>query len=570
MNSNIQIETTKSDVWYPLVKKIVLITGIFAFVLSILMIANYIQTTSIEPLNNQALNQLMLQLQKEPDNQALKDQIRALDLLARKAYFTNQWQIRMGGFLLFTALVIVLLSLKFLNARKNKFPDLDATPEPNMSWEEKILARKSITYSGITIFVLALIAGLLTQTNLTSSDAGADPVSAGPSIDEIRQNWNGFRGLNGLGIAYQEDIPTSWNGETGENIIWKKELSKPGYNSPIIWGNKLFLSAADKTSQEVHCYDTEKGDLLWKKELNNIPGTPAKKPKVTKDTGYAAPTMTTDGEKVYVMYATGDIAALDFNGEQIWAKNLGVPKNHYGHASSLILYNKLLLVQFDHNKGQYLITLRTTNGDEVYKKERTEVVISWASPILINVDDQDEVVLNSSPFVVSYDPSNGQELWRVDCMYGEVGPSLAFAGGIVFAVNDMAILAAIEPGETPQILWEYDEDLSEASSPVATDEFLFLATGFGPVSCFDIKTGEQYWMNEFDDGFYSSPIVVGDLVYLIDKAGITHIFKADKKFELVSQPVLGEKVVATPAFMPGRIYIRGAKHLYCIGNADAG
>jgi outer membrane protein assembly factor BamB len=568
MNSENQNQKNHQEIWYPLLRKIILITGVFALILSILMIANYIQTTSIEPLNNQALNQLMLQLQKDPDNQALKEQIRALDLLARKAYFTNKWQIRTGGFLLFTSIIIMLLSLKFLNARKTKFPDLVTSQAPNMTWEEKILARKSIVYSGITLFVLALLSGLLTQSNISADSTDDGQVTTSLSVDQIRQNWIGFRGPNGLGIAYHEDIPTQWDGKTGENILWKLELPNPGFNSPIIWEDKLFLSAANKKTQEVYCIDRESGEIIWKAELNSIPGTPDKKPKVTKDTGYAAPTMTTDGKNIFVLFATGDIAALDFSGQQVWAKNLGVPDNHYGHSSSLILYQNMILVQYDHNKGQYLIALRSTNGDQVYKTERIDVQISWASPILIDMGDRTEVVLNSSPFVVSYDPQNGQELWRIDCMYGEVGPSPAFANQTVFAVNDMAIFAAITPGSEPEIIWEYDEDLSEASSPVASEDLVFLATGFGPVSCFDVKTGEQYWMHEFDEGFYSSPIIVGNLVYLIDKKGITHIFKADKQFELVGQPELGEEAVAIPAFMPGRIYIRGEKHLYCIGKKN--
>jgi outer membrane protein assembly factor BamB len=568
MNSENLAQPKNHEIWFPLLRKVVIITGVFAVIMSILMIANYIQTTSIEPLNNQALNQLMLKLQKDPDNQALKEQIRALDLLARKAYFTNKWQIRTGSFILFTAIIIMIVSLKLLNARKTKFPDLATTPSPNMSWEEKILARKSIMYSGIGLFILALLSGLLTQSQMTALGSDGSQSSGGISMEQIRQNWNGFRGPGGLGVAYQEDVPTQWDGISGENILWKLELPKPGYNSPIVWESKLFLSGADKTGQEVYCVDTETGNIVWKKELNNVAGTPAKKPKVTKDTGYAAPTMTTDGKNVYVLFATGDIAALDFDGNEVWSKNLGVPDNHYGHSSSLILYQNMLLIQYDHNDGQYLIALRSSNGDQVYKTERSEVQISWASPILIDNGDQPEIVLNSSPFVVSYNPLNGQELWRVDCMYGEVGPSPAYSNQTVFAVNDMAILAAITPGAEPKIIWEYDEDLSEASSPVAAGDLLFLATGFGPVSCFDVKTGEQYWMHEFDEGFYSSPIVANNLVYLIDKKGVTHIFKADKQFELVGQPELGEKAVTIPAFMPGRIYIRGNKHLYCIGNKN--
>ena len=568
MSSEIQIKNHKKETLYPLIRKIILVIGIFAFILSILMVANYVQTQSIEPLNNQALNQLMLQLQKEPENAVLKEQIRALDLLARKAYFTNQWQIRTGGFLLFTAIIIILLSLKFLNARKTNFPELETNPAPNMSWEEKILARKSITYSGIVIFVLALLTSILSESDLSLSDHESGQATNFPSKEEIRQNWNGFRGPNGLGVAYQEEVPTDWDGATGKNIIWKTSLEKPGFNSPIIWGNNLFLASADKSGQEVYCLDTESGELIWKKELNDVPGSPEKKPKVTKDTGYAAPTMTTNGQNVYVLFATGDIIALDFEGKQIWEKNLGVPDNHYGHSSSLILHENLLLIQYDHNDNRQLIALRSVNGDQVYSTPRPDVQISWASPVIIDTDERTEIILNSSPLVISYDPLSGKELWRIDCMYGEVGPSPAYSDQLVFAVNDLAILAAIKPGDEPEIVWEYDEDLSEASSPVATSDFLFLASGVGTVSCFDTKTGEQYWLHEFDHGFYSSPILVGDLVYLMDKKGVTHIFKADRQFELIGEPALGEDAVTIPAFMPGRIYIRGDKNLFCIGNKN--
>ena len=568
MNSEIKIINTKSETWFPLVRKVLLIAGAFAVILSILMIANYIQTRSIDPLKNQALTQLMLQLQKEPDNEVLKEQIRALDLLARKAYFTNQWQIRTGGFLLFAAIIVIISSLKYLNSNKTKYPALESNPAPNMSWEEKIMARKSITYSGLAIFVIALLASILSESDISTSYSSIDQAPRFPSQEEIRQNWNGFRGPNGLGIAYQEEIPTEWDGALGKNILWKTALPKPGFNSPIIWGKKIFLSAADKSGQEVYCIDTESGNVIWKTELNNVPGTPEKKPKVSDDTGYSAPTMTTDGKNVFVLYATGDIAGLDFEGNVVWDKNLGVPDNHYGHSSSLILYDNLLLIQYDNNDTQQLIALKSSNGDQVYRTMRSDVQISWASPILINRNDRTEIVLNSSPLVMAYDPLNGQELWRVDCMYGEVGPSPAYSDNIVFAVNDLAILAAIKPDDDPAIIWEYDEDLPEASSPVATSDFLFVASGIGTVSCFDTKTGEQYWLHEFDNGFFSSPIVVGDRVYLMDNKGVTHIFNANREFELIGEPALGENAVTIPAFMPGRIYIRGDENLYCIGSGN--
>jgi len=549
---------------YSLARKIVLITAIFALVLSVLMIANYIQTKSIEPLKSEVLTKLMLDLQKDPDNEALKDQIRALDLLARKAYFTNQWQIRTGGFLLFTSLVILILALKFLNSKKSNFPDLDAESHPDMTWDEKIIARKSIIYSGLGIIILALISSLLTVSGL--KETSPDDLVL-PSVEELRQNWPSFRGESGQGIAYQENVPTNWDGPSGKNILWKLAILKPGFNSPIVWGDRLFLAGADKDGQEVYCVDTNSGEIIWKAELNDIAGSPEKKPKVTKDTGYAAPTMTTDGQRIYAIFATGDMACLDFEGRRLWVKNLGVPDNHYGHASSLIRYENLLLVQYDHNKSMQLLALNIANGNQVYKTIRDDQ-ISWSSPMLINDGDQAQVILSTNPNVISYDPSNGQELWRVDCMYGEVAPSPAYADQMVFAVNEFAMLAAIKLGDKPAIAWEYDEELSEVSSPVAVPGFLFMASSFGTVSCFNSENGEQYWIHEFDKGFYSSPIVVGDLVYLMDMSGTTHIFKVSKEFEPVNEAALGEEAMTIPAFMPGRIYIRAAENLYCIGSND--
>ena len=244
--------------------------------------------------------------------------------------------------------------------------------------------------------------------------------------------------------------------------------------------------------------------LSGRQELNDIPGTPAKRPKVTDDTGYAAPTMTTDGTRVYVIFATGDVACLDFSGQRIWVKNIGVPDNHYGHSSSLILYQNLLLIQYDHNEAKNLIALQKTTGDQVYNTVRNDQ-ISWSSPVLIDTGERTEVILNANPHVTAYDPASGKELWRVDCMYGEVAPSPAYTDEMVFAVNEFAILAAIKLGEKPVMAWEYDEELSEVSSPVANSDILILATSSGVVSCFEPKSGALFWTQEFDDGFYSSP-----------------------------------------------------------------
>jgi len=558
-------ETQKSTMYYFLAKRLIVIVGIFAAIISILMIANYAQTQSIDPLNSKAINALMMQLQNDPDNKELKDQIRALDLLARKAYFTNQWQIRTGSYLLFTSVVLVLLLLKYVSTFKEKYAHLYQEVQNEDSWESRLLARKYVVYSGLGLFILALITGIVSR-NLFTSDSSMETANYA-SEEEFKQNWPGFRGPQGIGIAADGKYPTFWDGETGENIAWKIPLKVSGYNSPIIWNNQLFMSAANKKIQKVICIDASSGSILWETELNQIPGTPTKRPRVTKDTGYAASTMTTDGYFVYVIFATGDIACLDFNGKEIWSRNLGIPDNHYGHSSSLITYRNLLLVQYDHNESKQLFALNTQTGQEVYRIIR-DVLISWASPILVNTGDRSELILNSNPDVISYNPENGKELWRVECMDAEVGPSPAYNRGMVYVVNEFARLAAISLDGKPEISWEYEDDLSEVSSPLATDEYLFVATSFGPVSCFDNKSGEVLWIQEFDDGFYSSPILAGGNVYLMDVQGVMHIFKPGNEFNLVNDARLGEKAMTIPAFYDGRIFIRGRKHLFCIAEPD--
>ncbi len=547
-------------------KRVVIVSFIFAALLSVLLIANTIQMKTVDPLNSPALTQLMKQLQKSPDDQALKEQIRALDLLARKAYFTYQWQIRTGTLMLFVSVLVLLISLKTLSSMRRQLPDFESETDSERTWMDQVLSRKSLVIGAVTLFALAFLGGALSESAL--KDLEKDPAKQGSfaSREELAENWPVFRGPNGLGVATMTSAPTEWDGESGENIVWKVEVPKPGFNSPIIWKEKLFLSGADEDLQQVYCYDTDSGDLLWTTDITNVPGTLSESPSVSDDTGYAAPTMATDGQRVFAIFATGDLACLDMSGNILWSKNLGLPDNHYGHSSSLITFEDLLIVQYDHNDSQQLYAFNTFNGNLVYETPRPDVQISWASPVLIDFENQVQVVINSNPFVMGYDPKTGQELWRVECMSGEGAPSSAFAEGRVFAVNEFALLAGIQLEPAPSMIWEYEDELSEVSSPIATSDLLIMASSYGSISCLDAKTGELIWDQEFDDGFYSSLILVGDVVYAMDLSGVMHMFKMDKVYSELGSAELGEDAMTTPVFMHERIYIRGTEHLFCIGS----
>jgi outer membrane protein assembly factor BamB len=228
------------------------------------------------------------------------------------------------------------------------------------------------------------------------------------------------------------------------------------------------------------------------------------------------------------------------------------------------MYRDLLIVQYDQSGNTNVIAFAGKTGDQVWKTSR-DVKITWASPILVNTGKQMEVMLVAEPFVISYNPATGKELWRFNCISGEVGPSLAYADGVVYSVNDYSKLAAVQIGTSPQLLWESDEYLSDIPSPVATSKYVFLPTSYGMMLCYDAKTGEKYWEKDFGTPTYASTMLVDGNVWQMDKKGIMHIFKADKTYTSVSEPALGEGSVCTPAFAGGKIIIRGDKNLYCIG-----
>jgi outer membrane protein assembly factor BamB len=382
--------------------------------------------------------------------------------------------------------------------------------------------------------------------------------------EDFRKNQAVFRGYMGLGISYHRNIPVNWDGPSGQHIRWKVAFSKPGFNSPVIWGDRIFISGGDNTSRVVACYNRNTGRLLWEKEVKDIPGSPATMPKVTDDTGLAAPTMAVDGKRVYAIFATGDIIAFDMDGNRVWARNLGVPNNHYGHSSSLQVWENKLVVQYDTNTKGRMLALDTSTGNTIWDVDRP-VHVSWSSPALIEVDGKIQVVTSADPYVAGYDLETGAEMWKVAAMMGEVAPSVAYDDGLVFATNEYARLVALKPEPGSEFIWERDEYLAEVASPVAYNGLLYLATSYGVLVCYDAKTGEKYWEKEFNKGFWSSPEIADGKLYIVDEGGVTHILKADRTGTVIAEPALGERVFALPVFADGALYLRGERDLYCIG-----
>jgi outer membrane protein assembly factor BamB len=339
-------------------------------------------------------------------------------------------------------------------------------------------------------------------------------------------------------------------------------------SSPIVWKDRVFLTGANDESRDVYCLNAENGMPIWTHPVSDLPGAPenGELPRVLDSTGYAAPTMTTNGRLVAAVFATGELVCLNMNGERVWAKHLGMPDNHYGHSSSLICNDELLFVQYDQKENAKLYAFKMANGDPVWQADRDQ--LSWSSPILIHKNGRSELVLTDSKSVASYDSATGERYWRVECLDGEVASSAAFAGGYIFVANEGAAASAIDISnheEEPSIVWQWDESLPDAASPLVSKDLVLLPTAFGVVSCLAAKTGEVLWEQEFDRGFTSSPVSIDDRVYLTDLAGNTQIFRLSDQFELLGESSIGEPVYATPAIVGSRVYIRGLYHLVCVG-----
>ncbi|MCK5067707.1 MAG: PQQ-binding-like beta-propeller repeat protein [Bacteroidales bacterium] len=604
-----------------LAHRVALISGIFCGVVALLLILNFWHMKQHEPLESKTIEVLVERLSSEPGNEELKEEIRSFDLLARKAYFTSRWQVKTGTWLLLFGGIVMAASLKV-------YTDLRARIEaPEKVTEELLRARANSQYwlmvAGGLILGFSLVAGYLSNDYLKEYQAmgvveeteqpqdgievikvfpaqeSADTLGSDSAIeqegasgaeaiegagdetetatqpvavqttsrfnrDDFKTNQATFRGYMGQGVSYHKNIPEKWNGSTGENIKWKVAFSKPGYNTPVIWDDKLFISGGDAASRVVACYNRNNGQLLWEKEVTGIPGSPAAMPRVTDDTGLAAPTMAVDGNRVYAIFATGDVVAFDLQGNKIWGRNLGVPNNHYGHSSSLQVWENKLVVQYDTNTRGRMLALNTANGETLWDVERP-VHISWASPALIEVNGKIQVITTADPYVSGHDLETGAEIWKVEAMMGEVGPSVAYEDGLVYATNEYARLVAVEPKPGAEFTWEDDEYLSEAASPVAYNGLLYLATSYGVLVCYDALTGEKQWEKEYNEGFYSSPMIADGKLYIIDLDGVTHIIKADRSGTVVADPELGEGGFALPVFADGVIYLRGMEHLYCVG-----
>jgi len=560
------------------------VSGAFCLIVLALLIVSHFREKAFNPLDHPRMIELKQKLATNSIDEAVKKEIRALDVNLRESQQRRIAFDHWGGILLFGGVVVFLVSIKPATVRKKLPKPVKPTPETD-AIEKRRTAGFLIALGAIGTLAAAILAGrngtFLVKPAVAGGKPAESPAAAAkpvapdfPSLAEIKTNWPRFRGAYGAGIAAYTNIPTAWNGTNGQNILWKAEVPLYSPGSPVIWGDKIFLSGASSNSRAIFAYDLN-GQLLWTGKVDPQRAS-AEAPKVMEDTGGFGPsTPFTDGRRVYAIYANGDVAAFDFSGKQVWARNIGPFDNTYGHASSLEMFENRLIIQADQgasatdNKSKILARDAAT-GQTLWETAPRPVPNSWATPIVVNDGKRNLLIANGAPWVMAYNPADGAEIWRAKAMGGEVLPSPVYSDGLVFVAVETVKARAIKVDGTgditaSNIVWTAEEGLPDITGPLCDGPRVYLINSSGTMTCYGAKDGKKLWEHDLDVTFKACATLVGDLIYLIGDNGNSLVLKTGDEYKEIARSGLGEEVLSTPAVMDSRLLVRGRKNLFCIG-----
>lgn len=573
------------------------VAGVFSLIVAILLIANNVSVTRLDPVHSPALAKLVEQLKASPRDAAIREEIRELDLLSRQAFFTSQRFTHVGVALLVGGLAVMVICFKTLNAYRAAPPYPDSSDPKQDLIATALWARKSVTVIGLVLVGFALVLALpwkspldappkegLATAEPTPRALPAEPASAAPAapatttatpptattptatwpaLEEQLAQWPGFRGAGG-GLAQAGNVPTTWEAEKG--AAWKSEVPLPGMNSPVVWKDCVFLSGGNAKSCEVYCYHAGTGELRWKRSLAPPADTPKEPMEAPEFTGYAAPTMATDGTRAFAIFNNGELAAFALDGTPLWQRSFGSPESAYGYASSLLAFEDLIIVQMDRETDGFVSGIDAATGKDRWKTPR-QFGVACTSPQIAQGPQGPLLLTAAKPCLVVYDPRTGKELWRAESLKdGDPGVSPAYADGVIYTAAEASVLSAID-AVSHQVIWTADDSVPTICTPLISNGLMFYGLTDGGIACVDAKTGEALWHEDTDSGFYASPVLVGENVYLVDKKGFVHIFTAQRSgYQAVGSPAVGEQVVATPAVVGNGLFIRGVKHLYRFGS----
>jgi outer membrane protein assembly factor BamB len=401
-------------------------------------------------------------------------------------------------------------------------------------------------------------------------------------------DWPQFRGPTADGVTTDTNLPLTWSEK--ENLVWRTELPGPGSSSPIVSGDKVFLTSYSgygidvkepgdmaKLKRHALCLDKKTGKILWNQEITtDLPNKPYTGTYITTH-GYASSSAVTDGKCVFFFMANAGIHAFTVDGQKVWDVSVGEKAHDWGVGSSPILYGDLLIVNAALESNQLLALDRKT-GKTVWSA--TGFPASWNTPTIVKVDGHDELIVNSNGKLRAFDPKDGKELWFCKSIAAaELCPSIVAHDGIIFVIGHPGGQSqAVKAGgkgdvSATNILWQAQKG-SNVGSPVYMDDHLyFINDSRGVATCLDAKTGAVVYeqplaSRQKRDRWYSTPLLAGDKMYCVGRETGTYVIAAKPQFELIATNVIANDDSisnASPAVSDGQIFLRSNKYAYCFG-----
>ncbi len=422
------------------------------------------------------------------------------------------------------------------------------------------------------------------------------------------QNWPSFRGQGGVGIAEGSKLPVSWDVEKMTNIRWKTPIPGLAHSSPIIWGDRIFVTTAiaseqnpvlkvghvsalepandmSRQSYRLYCLNRATGKVLWERVVQEAEPRVKRHPKTT----HASATPVTNGEYVVALFASGGLYCYDFKGNKVWSQDLGVlnanwgdkPEVQWGPASSPIIYRNLVIVLCDVEKDPRVVAFDVKTGKQAWTAAR-KTISSWSTPTVVETTKGPELVINGSEDARGYDPLTGRELW-------ELRPTSRISIPTPFAALDLIYVAsgyqrgntpiyAIHPGakgdislkegssNSEQVAWSTLKGAPYISTPIVYGEYFYVSGYNGIFACYNARTGERVYEQRLGQGgFFSSSPVAGDgKIYTISEDGDAYVIKPGPNFGLLGTNTMGEVTMATPAIADGMIVIRTLSKIIAI------
>lgn len=423
-------------------------------------------------------------------------------------------------------------------------------------------------------------------------------------------DWPQWRGPHGTGVSPERRLPVHWSAT--ENVAWKAPIAGLGVSSPIVMGDRVFVTSQlgtgmrrpgnhprlvqggdpdaageralgasrdgqaagedDRIVFVVEALHRQDGRRLWEYRLE----AEGPMPEVHDKHNMASPSPVTDGALVYAWFATGQIVALDMEGRLVWQRHLGreiAPFDlQWGHSSSPTLYEDLLILLCDHAPASYLLAVDARTGEERWRADRGRGRMSYSTPTVIDGPGGPELIVNSSERVDAYDPRSGALLWHVGDTNRFPIPVPVFHDGVIYMSRGYRSgpYMAITPGgrgdiSSSHVVWETPTGAPYISSLVHDAGLLYMATDVGAITVVDAASGARVWQQRVDGVFSASPVAGDGRIYFATESGETIVLRSGRTPEVIARNDIGERIIASPAIAHGQIFLRTDDHLVAIG-----